>query len=39
MKRFRPLAEDSVSVALASAAEDRGDASDEERFGSVTVEH
>jgi predicted RNase H-like HicB family nuclease len=33
------LAEGSVSFAFASAAEDRGEAFDEERFASVTVEH
>ena len=32
------LAEDGVSFALASAAEDRGEVFDEERFASVSVE-
>jgi predicted RNase H-like HicB family nuclease len=35
----RRLAADGVSFALASAAEDCGEVFDEERFGSVTVEH
>ena len=35
----RRLAEDGVSFALAAAAEDRGEAFDEERFSSVSVEH
>ena len=35
----RRLAEDGVSFALASAAEDRGETFDEERFSSVSVEH
>lgn len=35
----RQLAEDGVSFALASAAEDRGEVFDEERFASVSVEH
>ena len=35
----RQLAENGVSFALASAAEERGEAFDEERFAAVIVEH
>ena len=38
-EEVRQLVEDGVSFALASAAEDGGEAFDEERFASVTVEH
>jgi predicted RNase H-like HicB family nuclease len=38
-KDLRRLAEDGVPFALASAAEDRGEGFDEERFASVSVEH
>jgi predicted RNase H-like HicB family nuclease len=35
----RQLAEDGVSFALASAAEDRGESFDEGQFASVSIEH
>lgn len=35
----RQLAEDGVSFALASAAEDRGEGFDESRYAAVKVEH
>jgi predicted RNase H-like HicB family nuclease len=38
-EEVRRLAEDSVSFALASAAEDGGDAFDGEEFASVSIEH
>ena len=38
-EQVRALAEDGVSFALASAAEDRGEMFDEEHFVSVNVEH
>jgi predicted RNase H-like HicB family nuclease len=38
-EEVRQLAEDGVSFALASAAEERGEVFDEERFSSVSVEH
>ena len=38
-EEVRRLAEDGISFALASAAEDRGHAFDEHRFASVSTEH
>ena len=38
-EEVRRLAEDGVSFALASAAEDRGEEFDENRFASVSIEH
>jgi predicted RNase H-like HicB family nuclease len=35
----RQLAEDGVTFALASAAEDRGEAFDEEEFAGIELEH
>jgi len=35
----RRLAEDGVTFALASAAEDRGEAFDEEQFAGIELEH
>lgn len=37
--QVRQLAEDGVTFALASAADDRGESFDERRFADVTVEH
>jgi predicted RNase H-like HicB family nuclease len=36
---FRRPAEDGVSFALSSAAEDRGEAFDDDEFASVRIEH
>ncbi len=38
-EEVRALVEDGVAFALASAAEDRGENFDEDRFADVTVEH
>jgi hypothetical protein len=38
-EEVRRLAEDGVSFALANAAEDRGEAFDEEAFASLNIEH
>lgn len=38
-EEVRRLAEDGVSFALASAAEDRGEAFEEDAFASVSIEH
>jgi predicted RNase H-like HicB family nuclease len=38
-EEVRRLAEDGVSFALATAAEDRGAAFNEEEFASVSIEH
>jgi predicted RNase H-like HicB family nuclease len=38
-EEVRRLAEDGVSFALASAAEDRAEAFDEDKFASVSIEH
>lgn len=38
-EEVRALVEDGVAFALASAAEDRGEDFDEDRFADVTVEH
>jgi predicted RNase H-like HicB family nuclease len=38
-EEVRRLVEDGISFALASAAQDRGEAFDEARFASVSVEH
>jgi predicted RNase H-like HicB family nuclease len=38
-EEVRRLAEDSMSFAVASAAEDRGETFDEEHFASVSIEH
>jgi predicted RNase H-like HicB family nuclease len=38
-EQVRALVEDGVTFALASAAEERGDKFDEERFADVNVEH
>jgi predicted RNase H-like HicB family nuclease len=38
-EEVRRLAEDGVSFALASTAEDRGEAFDEDEFASVSIEH
>jgi predicted RNase H-like HicB family nuclease len=38
-EEVRRLAEDGVSFALASAAEDRGQSFDEDRFASMSLEH
>ena len=38
-EEVRRLAEEGVPFALASAAEDRGEGFDEERFASLDVEH